>query len=106
MSEPWAIRKNGYFYRENWCGYTSSHADAGRYSREEAEQHAENTEGVTAHPFSDFVTSTHPVHLALTHITAKIKDLSDDSLSSMAESVCDGRIIEELKTVRRILGGS
>ncbi len=30
------IRKNGYYYRPNAQGYTSSKADAGRYTLEEA----------------------------------------------------------------------
>jgi hypothetical protein len=48
------IRKGGYFYRPDWCGYTASLAEAGRYQREVAERHAADTEGVTVHDISEF----------------------------------------------------
>lgn len=48
------IRKGGYFYRSDWCGYTPSIHEAGRYKRGEAEKHALNTEGVTVHAISEF----------------------------------------------------
>lgn len=52
--EKVVIRKRGYFYRPNWQGYTSSIAEAGRYLRGEAEEHARTTEGVTVHSPDDF----------------------------------------------------
>jgi hypothetical protein len=48
------IRKNGYFYRPEWCGYTASIEEAGRYDQAVAERHAANTEGVTVHQISEF----------------------------------------------------
>lgn len=36
----WLIRKGGYFYRPNRAGYTSSWAEAGRYTKAEAEAEA------------------------------------------------------------------
>ena len=41
------LRKNGYFYRPDWRGYTASALEAGRYDRSEAERHIANTEGVS-----------------------------------------------------------
>ncbi len=39
--EPmYLIRKGGYFYRPNFCGYTTDVAAAGRYSKEDAEAEA------------------------------------------------------------------
>jgi hypothetical protein len=34
----WLIKKGQYYYRPNWCGYTVSRLDAGRYTRRQAEQ--------------------------------------------------------------------
>lgn len=34
------IFKNGYFYRNNWCGYTSILSEAGIYQKSEAVLHA------------------------------------------------------------------
>jgi hypothetical protein len=53
-SDAVLIRKNGYFYRPGWCGYTSSLSEAGRYWRSEAEAHALNSEGVTVHELAEF----------------------------------------------------
>ncbi len=39
--------KRGYYYRQNWAGYTASRLEAGQYSREVAERHASQVEGVT-----------------------------------------------------------
>jgi len=52
------IRKGGYFYRPNWCGYTASIYEAGRYYRSEAEKHAAEVEGVTVHWPEEFTHST------------------------------------------------
>lgn len=41
------LRKNGYFYRPNWRGYTASPLEAGQYDTTEAERHVANTEGVS-----------------------------------------------------------
>lgn len=49
------IRKNGYFYRPEWRGYTASIFEAGRYDRAEAERHASDSEGVTIHEVSEFM---------------------------------------------------
>lgn len=58
MTDQVVIRKRGYFYRPEWCGYTSSLAEAGRYYRAEALAHAANSEGVTVHSPEEFSTST------------------------------------------------
>lgn len=49
------IRKRGYFYRPNWCGYTSVLGEAGRYESGVAKRHAATTEGVTVHEISEFM---------------------------------------------------
>jgi hypothetical protein len=36
----WLIRKGGYYYRENWCGYTAEKIAAGRYTEKEARREA------------------------------------------------------------------
>lgn len=36
----WLIRKDGYFYRPNRCGYTMEKAAAGRYTKAEADREA------------------------------------------------------------------
>lgn len=41
------LRKNGYYYRPNWRGYTSSPLEAGQYDPDEAAKHAANTDGVS-----------------------------------------------------------
>ncbi|MER9911650.1 hypothetical protein NKJ71_13555 [Mesorhizobium sp. M0050] len=41
MSAEWLIRKGGYFYRANWCGYTTVKAEAGRYTEAEALREAQ-----------------------------------------------------------------
>ncbi|ESX78507.1 hypothetical protein [Mesorhizobium sp. LSHC414A00] len=41
MSAEWLIRKGGYFYRGNWCGYTTVKAEAGRYTEAEALREAQ-----------------------------------------------------------------
>jgi hypothetical protein len=33
----WLIKKGNYYYRPKWSGYTASKLDAGRYTREQAE---------------------------------------------------------------------
>lgn len=48
------IRKGGYFYRPDWCGYTSSILEAGYYDRAEAEKQASEVEGVTVHDIASF----------------------------------------------------
>lgn len=58
MSETVVIRKNGYFYRPGWAGYTASVLEAGRYFRAEAEAHAANAEGVTVHSPAEFLPPT------------------------------------------------
>ncbi|WP_205836087.1 MazG-like family protein [Methylobacterium brachiatum] len=40
LAEPYLIRKGGYYYRPNRCGYTATPHDAGHYTREEAEAEA------------------------------------------------------------------
>jgi hypothetical protein len=40
LEEPYLIRKGGYYYRPNRCGYTATPHDAGRYTKEEAEAEA------------------------------------------------------------------
>lgn len=42
MSEAreWLIRKDGYFYRPNKSGYTTSKFEAGRYTKDDAEREA------------------------------------------------------------------
>lgn len=37
----WLIRKSGYFYRPNRCGYTTAKHEAGRYTEAEARKEAE-----------------------------------------------------------------
>lgn len=49
------IRARGYFYRPNWCGYTASIHEAGRYDEAAARRHAANAEGVTVHQISEFL---------------------------------------------------
>lgn len=49
------ICKRGYFYRPDWCGYTGSIDEAGRYDREVAKRHAAKTGGVTVHDISEFI---------------------------------------------------
>jgi hypothetical protein len=39
-AREWLIRKGGYYYRPRFCGYTTSPAEAGRYTKEEAEKEA------------------------------------------------------------------
>lgn len=39
-AREWLIRKDGYFYRPNCQGYTTSKFEAGRYTREKAEAEA------------------------------------------------------------------
>jgi cell division protein FtsB len=39
-AREWLIRKGGYYYRPRFCGYTTSPAEAGRYTKEEAEREA------------------------------------------------------------------
>lgn len=46
MSNWVYLRKNGYFYRPDWKGYTASKHEAGIYHRREAEAHVLDTEGV------------------------------------------------------------
>ena len=41
------VRKNGYYYRPNSRGYTSSPWEAGRYSKEDAEIHIDERAGVS-----------------------------------------------------------
>jgi len=41
------VRKNGYYYRPNSRGYTSSPWEAGRYSKEDAETHIDERAGVS-----------------------------------------------------------
>ena len=36
----WLIQKHGLFYRPNWCGYTDDPAEAGRYTRTQADREA------------------------------------------------------------------
>lgn len=48
------VRKGGYFYRPSACGYTTSLAEAGRWTKEDADAHAHHCEGVTAHLASEF----------------------------------------------------
>lgn len=36
-AKDWVIRKSGYFYRPNRCGYTASIFEAGRYTQAEAQ---------------------------------------------------------------------
>ena len=56
MIEPWVIRKSGYFYRPNRCGYTQEVHAAGHYTRDEAEAEARvEPETMSAHPLSEFV---------------------------------------------------
>lgn len=40
MKKEWLIKKGGYFYRPNKCGYTTSKLEAGRYTKEDAEREA------------------------------------------------------------------
>jgi len=40
LEDPYLIRKGGYFYRPNRCGYTVSPNEAGHYTREDAEAEA------------------------------------------------------------------
>lgn len=40
LKTEWLIRKGGYFYRPNFCGYTTSKHEAGRYTKEDAEREA------------------------------------------------------------------
>jgi hypothetical protein len=49
------IRKNGYFYRPEWRGYTSSICEAGCYDRGVTKRHAAKSEGVTVHEVTEFV---------------------------------------------------
>lgn len=51
--EAWVIRKGGYFYRENYQGYTSEIYTAGHYTQEDAEAEAKRVEG-SAHHVSEF----------------------------------------------------
>jgi len=53
-NEQVIIRKRGYFYRPDWCGYTASIHEAGRYPRQEAEDHATTSDEVTVHSPSEF----------------------------------------------------
>lgn len=55
MSEAWVIRKNGAFYRDNYCGYTTDPCAAGVYTREQAEaEAAHEPKAVSAHRLSDW----------------------------------------------------
>ena len=47
------LRKNGYYYRPGWLGYTASPLAAGRYCRQAAEAHVSNTEGVSIVEITD-----------------------------------------------------
>lgn len=40
VEKNYLIRKGGYYYRANYCGYTREISSAGRYTREEAEREA------------------------------------------------------------------
>lgn len=39
MAEHWMLLKRGLFYRPNNCGYTGIRDEAGRYSKEDADNH-------------------------------------------------------------------
>jgi len=52
----WVLRKRGLFYRPDYCGYTSSIHDAGRYTEADAKERASAgiEPPVTAHHESEF----------------------------------------------------
>lgn len=54
-SDGWVIRKNGYFYRPNAHGYTSSIYEAGRFAESDLRSYVEEAAGVTAHRASEFL---------------------------------------------------
>lgn len=77
MVEPreWLIRKDGYFYRPNCAGYTTSKFEAGRYTKSEAEREA----------------AVEPWHMKAIHQD----DVEDDPVSSRVRM--DGEKIAALK---------
>lgn len=64
--EPWVIRKSGYFYRPNRCGYTQEVSAAGHYTEAEAKAEASvEPHSMSAHPLRDFLKNCDLPDLAL-----------------------------------------
>lgn len=55
--EVYLLKRNGLWYRPDACGYTSIISCAGRYTKDEAEDHC-RASGVTAHSVSSLVDET------------------------------------------------
>lgn len=51
---PYVLRKNGYFYGHDSKGYVARFELAELYSKARAESEAQQVEGVTAHPITEF----------------------------------------------------
>ena len=58
---PYLLRKNGMWYGHNSCGYTARAELAELYTKEYAESHASNHDGVTAVPATDVIKSAEHV---------------------------------------------
>lgn len=71
----WLIRKDGYFYRPNRCGYTTAKHEAGRYTEAEARKEAEvepwHMSAIHETEFPDDPTSARIAELEAKVFTAK-----------------------------------
>lgn len=55
MDEKWLIKKRGFWYRPNACGYTKDITHAGLFEREKAQRLA-NVDGITIHRLGEIIT--------------------------------------------------
>lgn len=89
MKQLFFIKKSGLFYRQNSTGYTASVYEAGLYSKEEAECHAEGLEDVSIHPVRDVFKKASSVDEAierLLKIKRQLKDAEEESTGTYSVS--------------------
>jgi hypothetical protein len=82
--EKWVIIKRGLFYKPDGCGYTGIRDHAGRYTRDEAMQHACPAAGCTVMRLQDAPEFTGACFddLARNHLRAK-RDVLLDALTKV-----------------------
>lgn len=94
MERDWLIRKSGYFYRPDRCGYTQEVSAAGRYTRAEAEAEARVEASITAHHVSEF--SGSDATAALRGRIAELEAMAEEMVYAIpGGSVCDPQQVSD-----------